>query len=48
MKEQDSPVLGDVPHDVGRLGAVRRVSQLSQLLREPGEISLEDWLEARR
>ena len=42
-----SPVLRDVSHDVGGLRVVRRIPQFSQLLSEPGEISLEDWLEVR-
>ena len=39
------PVFGDVPHDVGRLVAVRRISHLPELLRKPGEVSLQDWLQ---
>ena len=42
-----SPVLGDISHDVGGLGVVRRIPQLSQLLSEPGEVSLQDRLDGK-
>ena len=41
------PVLGDIPHHVGRLGVVGRIPHLAQLLSEPGEVSLEDRLDGK-
>ena len=42
-----SPVLRDVSHDVGGLHVVGRIPQFSQLLSEPGEVSLEDRLDGK-
>ena len=45
MSESSSPVLRDVSHDVGGLRVVGRIPQFSQLLSEPGEVSLQHRLE---
>ena len=47
LSEKFSPVLGDVSHHVGGLRVVRRIPHLSQLLCEPGEVSLQDRLDGR-